>query len=138
MTNTGCQCEAHQIPQLVEQGAMEAMCSFLGTDDTELLLSLLEGVHNVLAVEAECGTQKSLLYLVSNSAYVRRIEALELHNNVEVYKKVSAILQIIGQAEACSVSAESVGVGMTDPQTECGVHKDSAGASASEDSAMNL
>ena len=74
-------------------GAIAPMCALLDAKDAKTILVVLDGVANVLAAAEKMGELEKVSMHVEECGGLDRIEALQSHDNVEIYHKSLAILE---------------------------------------------
>jgi len=88
-----------QIRFLVSQGAIKPLCDLLDCSDAKIIIVALEGLENILRVGAfdkeMAGPSGVNAYagIIEDSEGVDKIEALQEHNNEEIYNKSIQILE---------------------------------------------
>jgi len=97
ITNNG---KAKHIQYLVRQGALPPLVEMLKCSDSKIVIVALEGVENILKV-GDSGPDGSNNYadIVEECGGVDQIEALQRHDNEEIYKKSVQILQTFFDSE---------------------------------------
>lgn len=69
------------------------MCNLLDAKDAKTILVVLDGLANVLAAAEKMGELEKVSLHVEECGGLDRIEALQNHDNVEIYHKALAILE---------------------------------------------
>ncbi|KAG8459018.1 hypothetical protein KFE25_006563 [Diacronema lutheri] len=89
-----------QIAYLVKQGCIKPLCDLLTVQDARLITVALEGIENILkAGEQEAGSNAALggqnpyTAFVDEAEGLDKLEALQSHQNEDVYKKAVHILE---------------------------------------------
>jgi len=85
---------AQTISGLVYLGVLPALCSLLEAPDAELLLAVVEALEATLAAGEANSTAgvNRCVELIDEAGGIERLEALQLHENAEVYGKVVRLL----------------------------------------------
>lgn len=69
---------------MVEQGCIAPMCTMLGSQDTLVIQVILDGLGNILKM---AGPQvKLVVEMIEEAGGVEKIESLQQHQNIEIYK----------------------------------------------------
>lgn len=82
-----------QIALLCQMGAIAPMCALLDAKDAKTILVVLDGIANILAAAEKMGELEKVSLHVEECGGLDRIEALQSHDNVEIYHKSLAILE---------------------------------------------
>lgn len=86
-----------QIRYLVSQGCIPALCTLLDFDEPKLLLVALEGLENILDLgrkdSSRNGGDNKFADFLEECGGLDHLEALQRHENEEVYNKALKILQ---------------------------------------------
>ncbi|OAY62624.1 Importin subunit alpha-1b [Ananas comosus] len=88
-----------QIKYLVSQGCIEPLCDLLACPDARIITVCLEGLENILNVgEAEknlgpTGGTNLYAQMIDEAEGLEKIEALQNHDNTEIYEKSVKILE---------------------------------------------
>jgi len=87
--------KARHTQYLVEQGAIPPLCDILGGSEPRLMAVALEGIDNILKVGQADGKSGENKYanIVEECGGLDKIEALQRHENEEIYEKSVAIIQ---------------------------------------------
>jgi len=90
---------------LVAQGCIPPLCDLLTVQDPKIVTVALEGLENVLRVgsmdaEKTGSGQNHYAYMVEEAGGVDKLESLEKHSNIEIYKKaVDIVDQYFGEED---------------------------------------
>jgi len=87
---------------LVEQGCTKLLCDLLVCPDVMIISVCLDGLENILkAGEAANNTGDVNCYrqLIEDAKGVKKIENLQEHESVEIYKKALKILETYWRVE---------------------------------------
>lgn len=77
------------------------MCSMLNTQDPMVIQVILDGLGNILKM---AGPQVKLISdVIEEAGGVERIEALQQHENIEIYKMAYNLIEKFFQAEVSCV-----------------------------------
>lgn len=80
-----------QIRYLVSQGCIKPLCDLLTCNDPRIITVAMEGLENILKVGAAdakaAGTQNPYAAMIY-TAGAEKLEALQTHQNHEIYEKV--------------------------------------------------
>lgn len=92
-----------QIRYIVSQGALSALCALLELDESKLLLVALEGIENILNLgkkdAAKHGGDNKFADLLEECGGLDQLEALQRHENENVYDKALKILQTFFESD---------------------------------------
>ncbi len=86
-----------QIMSIIEAGAIDAVCSILGVNDTKMLIVALDAVECILKLGAKL--DKNYISLVDECDGLTMIETLQQHESDEVYQKAVALIETYFGAE---------------------------------------
>ena len=75
------------------EGAIKPMCDLLGQRDEKTVTVILEGLGNMLAAAEKLGELDTLCAKIEECDGLDKIEALQSHENDEVYKKALRIIE---------------------------------------------
>lgn len=78
---------------LCQFGAIAPLCSLLEAKEPKTILVVLDGLANILAAAEKMGELEKVSLHVEECCGLDRIEALQSHDNVEIYHKSLAILE---------------------------------------------
>ena len=81
-----------QIVHLCQQGVMKPFCDLLDTNDEKLVCVVMDGLMNILSTAAQQGEAEKICELIEECEGLDKIEALQTHENEQVYKKALAII----------------------------------------------
>ncbi|XP_076665643.1 karyopherin alpha3 [Andrena cerasifolii] len=80
-----------QVTRLIQDGVIEPFCGLLSCKDTQVVQVVLDGIHNMLKV---AGPQvEQLANMIEECSGMDKIEALQNHENVEIYKLAYDIIE---------------------------------------------
>ncbi|CAG5131546.1 unnamed protein product [Candidula unifasciata] len=82
-----------QISYVVQCGALKPLCDLLVSKDTKLLHVLLDGIINILEAADKVGQTEPVCMMMEEVAGLDKIEQLQNHENVQVYKKAYEIIE---------------------------------------------
>jgi importin subunit alpha-2 len=82
-----------QIALLCQFGAIAPLCTLLEAKEPKTILVVLDGLANILAAAEKMGELEKVSLHVEECGGLDRIEALQSHDNVEIYHKSLAILE---------------------------------------------
>jgi len=81
------------IVQLVEGGSIRPICGLLDVAEVRVLLIAMEALEAILKVGASNAAYSSFAELVDNEEGIHKLEALQEHENAEVYAKAVHLLE---------------------------------------------
>ena len=80
-----------QVAYLVHQGVIPPFCNLLGCKDTQVVQVVLDGINNLLKL---AGTElKQVNATIEECGALDKIENLQNHENVEIYKFAYKIIE---------------------------------------------
>lgn len=82
-----------QIAFLCQCGVLQPMSALLEAKEAKTILVILDGLANILAAAEKMGELEKVSLHVEECGGLDRIEALQNHDNVEIYHKSLAILE---------------------------------------------
>lgn len=82
-----------QIGELCQCGVLQPMCALLEVKDAKTVLVVLDGLTNILAAAEKMNELEKVSLHIEECGGLDRIEALQSHDNVEIYHKALAILE---------------------------------------------
>ncbi|OQV12240.1 Importin subunit alpha-7 [Hypsibius exemplaris] len=86
-----------QIQMFVDSGAVPPMCELLGSTDARILQVALTGLENILRVGQSKLDDQGLnpnALLIEHCYGLEKLEALQVHENPEIYQKALEIIEI--------------------------------------------
>jgi hypothetical protein len=114
-----------QIRYLAAQGVIPRLCDLFGCPDTKIIMVAMEGVENILrvgkadgAAAADGQNLNQYADVVDGCGGLDYLEALQAHENEDIYKKANSILQTY------FISAEDDDQGGADAQQQPQVSED--------------
>jgi importin subunit alpha-2 len=82
-----------QIALLCQFGAIAPLCNLLEAKEPKIISVVLDGLANILAAAEKMGELENISLVFEECGGLDRIEALQSHDNVEIYHKSFAILE---------------------------------------------
>ena len=76
---------------LVEQGVIPPFCHLLSCKDTQVVQVVLDGINNVLKLAG--GDLEVVTGMIEECGGLDKIESLQNHENVEIYKLAYEIIE---------------------------------------------
>ncbi|XP_046392001.1 importin subunit alpha-1 [Ischnura elegans] len=84
---------AEQIVILVQHNVLKPFCSLLDSSkDWKTVIVVLEGIKNILETAEKLGELEKVAVMIEECGGLDKIEELQAHENQEVYKKASSII----------------------------------------------
>lgn len=80
-----------QVTYLVQQGVIPPFCGLLSCKDTQVVQVVLDGINNLLKVAG--GDLEAIASMVEECGGLDKIESLQNHENVEIYKLAYEIVE---------------------------------------------
>ncbi|XP_012276606.1 importin subunit alpha [Orussus abietinus] len=81
-----------QLAQLIQLGILEPFCSMLEAKDWKIILVILDGLTNILNAADKIGEVERVAMMIEEVGGLDKLEALQQHDNDEVYQKVMAMI----------------------------------------------
>ncbi|KAG8042570.1 hypothetical protein G9C98_005204 [Cotesia typhae] len=80
-----------QVARLIHEGVIAPFCDLLSCKDTQVIQVVLDGINNMLKL---AGTEvEQLANMIEECSGLDKIEALQAHENVEIYKLAYDIIE---------------------------------------------
>lgn len=80
-----------QVSRLIQEGVISPFCDLLSCKDTQVVQVVLDGIHNMLKL---AGAQvEQLANMIEECSGLDKIEALQNHENVDIYKLAYDIIE---------------------------------------------
>jgi hypothetical protein len=79
-----------QVAFIVNQGVIAPLCNLLGVKDTQVIQVVLDGINNILKMADE--EVETVCTLIEECGGLDKIEALQNHDNEDIYKLAYEIL----------------------------------------------
>ena len=80
-----------QVSYLVEQGVIPPFCHLLSCRDTQVVQVVLDGINNILKLAG--GDLEVVTGMIEECGGLDKIESLQNHENVEIYKLAYEIIE---------------------------------------------
>lgn len=80
-----------QVARLIQEGVIEPFCNLLSCKDTQVVQVVLDGIHNMLKQAGPQG--EALANMIEECSGLDKIEALQNHENVDIYKVAYDIIE---------------------------------------------
>lgn len=91
-----------QVSYLVEQGVVPPFCHLLSCKDTQVVQVVLDGINNVLKLAGQ--EIEVVTALIEECGGLDKIESLQNHENVEIYKLAYEIIEQYFSDEVTSIN----------------------------------
>lgn len=88
-----------QITYCVQEGVVEGLCALLGSKDSRLLKVLLDCVTTIFRTAEGLGKAEEVCDLVESCGGLDRIEALQTHENQDIYHAAHTIIDTFYSVE---------------------------------------
>ncbi|XP_033229443.1 importin subunit alpha-3 [Belonocnema kinseyi] len=80
-----------QVARLIQEGVISPFCDLLSCKDTQVVQVVLDGIHNMLKL---AGAQvETLANMIEECSGLDKIESLQNHENVDIYKLAYDIIE---------------------------------------------
>lgn len=80
------------LAQLVQAGVLPPFCNLLDTKDWNIIIVVLDGLTNILHAAQKMGEVDRLAVMIEESGGLDKLEALQHHQNEQVYQKSMAMI----------------------------------------------
>lgn len=87
-----------QVARLIQEGVISPFCNLLSCKDTQIVQVVLDGIHNMLKIAGP--EVEQLANMIEECAGLDKIESLQNHENVEIYKLAYDIIEQYFSEEA--------------------------------------
>lgn len=77
----------------MKEGVIPPLCSLLNCKDSQVIQVVMDGIHNMLKMATEPGSVDALASLIEECGGLDKIEALQNHENPEIYKLAYEIIE---------------------------------------------
>lgn len=115
ITNTSSSGTPEQVVYLMERvGILKPYCDLLSSSDTRTILVVLTGLRNLFQLAERLDGVESLAAAVEENGALDKLEALQSHENEEVYKNALAIIEAHFQAVICVRGRATPRLSLTD------------------------
>jgi hypothetical protein len=81
-----------QMAYVLQHDVLVAFCNLLSTDDPQTLVVVLDGINNILKIEATNENDLALTAQIEKCGGLNKIEELQNHRDVEIYKLAFEII----------------------------------------------
>lgn len=90
------------LTKLLEAGALSPFCNLLEAKDSNIILVVLDGLTNILYAAKKIGQVERGCIMIEEAGGLDKIEALQQHENEQVYQKSMAILDGYFSQKVCT------------------------------------
>lgn len=90
-----------QVLHVVQQGAVKPLCDLLVVSDSKIVMVILDAISNILDAAQRTKNLEQVCLLVEESEGLDKIEALQQHENPEVYRLSLSIIEKYFTEEVC-------------------------------------
>lgn len=82
-----------QIVYLIKQGVLEPFCNLLDSNDAKMVMVVLDGISNILEAADKMNELDRMCQMIEECKALDKIEALQNHENNDIYKKALGIIE---------------------------------------------
>lgn len=90
------------LTQLVGAGVLPPFCNLLEAKDWNVIIVILDGLTNILHAAEKIGQAERLAIMIEEVGGLDKIEALQHHQNEQVYQKSMAIIDTFFSQRVCT------------------------------------
>jgi len=91
------------LTQLVGAGVLPPFCNLLEAKDWNVIIVVLDGLTNILHAAEKIGQAERLAIMIEEVGGLDKIEALQHHQNEQVYQKSMAIIDTFFSQRVCTL-----------------------------------
>lgn len=96
-----------QLSILVQEGALHCLCMLLDSKDYKCVKVVMDGIVNILTTAEKTGDVEKVAVLIEECGGLDKLEALQHHENEEIYQKALSIIDTYFSEGVCSNSKRS-------------------------------
>jgi len=89
------------LAELIQAGVLLPFCNLLETKDWNIIIVVLDGLTNILHTAQKMGEIDRLAIMIEEVGGLDKIEALQHHQNEQVYQKSMAIIDTFFSEKVC-------------------------------------
>lgn len=89
------------LAQLVQAGVLPPFCNLLETKDWNIIIVVLDGLTNILHAAQKMGEVDRLAIMIEEIGGLDKLEALQHHQNEQVYQKSMAMIDTFFSEKVC-------------------------------------
>lgn len=91
------------LTELVGAGVLPPFCNLLEAKEWSIIIVILDGITNILHAAEKVGQVERVAIMIEEAGGLDKIEALQHHQNEQVYQKSMAILDAYFSQKVCTL-----------------------------------
>lgn len=90
------------MAELIQAGVLPPFCNLLEAKDWNIIIVVLDGLTNILHAAQKMGEVDRLAIMIEEVGGLDKIEALQHHQNEQVYQKSMAMIDTFFSEKVCT------------------------------------